>query len=116
LVDGVKYLLNNVIIKSENNKIILLIKIIISEDFKAITLLNLKKLQKKFKSQNIVIFISSVNRNKFMIYWKSKDIQQLLTLKPYGKIFIDVDQLLCEFAVEFLIKSLENGHLGKNEF
>ncbi|KAL7014726.1 hypothetical protein ACKWTF_016092 [Chironomus riparius] len=110
LNDGIKFLLSIATLE----KTILNLKITVKEDFKVISLLSLKKLNKKFKDQCIIIFVSTVNGNKFLIYWKSENIQQFLSLKPYGKSFSVTDGQLCEYVVEFLENVLRTGHLGIN--
>ena len=76
--------------------------------------INLKRLQQKFENQSVVIFITANNGTNFHIYWKSKDSQKVLSLKPYKSCFSETDKDLCEFVTDFLTKCLLNGHSGKS--
>lgn len=87
-------------------------KIKIDENFDKFGIINLKKLQLKFVNQSVVLFIAANNETRFYIYWKSKDSQQLLSLKPVEEYFTETDRDLCEFIADFLADSLKNGHLG----
>lgn len=93
---------------------VLSIKIITANDINELCSINLKKLQQKFKNKSIVIFVAAKDDQKFLIYWKSKDIRQVLFLSPYKDYFCENDKDVCEFAAEFLVTSLQNGHLGEN--
>ena len=87
-------------------------KIRIDENFNEIETINLKKLQSKFVNQSVVLFIAANDETKFYIYWKSKDSQQVLSLKPHADYFSEADKDLCEFVANFLADSLQSGHLG----
>ena len=92
---------------------VLKLKIIIDGNFTELSTINLKKLQQKFKNQSFVIFIAANNDTRFHIYWKSKDSQKVLSLKPYNDCFPEPDKDLCEFVSNSLASCLENGHTGE---
>lgn len=89
------------------------IKIVADSNECELNLINLKKLRQKFKNKSVILFITANDDNKFSIYWKSKDIKQLLLLKPYKESFLRNDKDLCEFVADFLADSLKIGHLGE---
>lgn len=84
----------------------------IKENFDKFQSEDLKKIQLKFVSRSIVIFITSNHETRYHIYWKSKDISEILFLKPYEYYFSENDKDLCEFVANFLANSLEDKHLG----
>jgi len=88
------------------------LKINIDQQFDELSTINLKKLQQKFKNQSFVIFVAANYGTRFHIYWKSKDSQKVLSLKPYNGCFSGTDKDLCEFVTDFLADSLIKGHSG----
>lgn len=92
---------------------ILVVKIRITEHFNGFNDDQLKVLHKKYAKISIIIFLESESDEKFLIYWKSSEFQQFLSLKPYRNAFLKDDKLLCEYIVEFLKKSLKKGYLGE---
>ena len=100
-------------IKFNTQSCVLKIKVITTNDANELCSINVKKLQQKCKNKSIVIFVSAKDEQKFLIYWKSKDIRHVLFLSSYKENFSVNDKDVCEFAAEFLVNSLENEHLGK---
>jgi len=92
---------------------ILVVKIRITEHFVDFNEEQLKDINKKYAKISIIIFLESELDEKFLIYWKSSECQQFLSLKPYRNAFLKDDKLLCEYVVEFLKKSLKKGYLGE---
>jgi len=99
----------------ENSNFIFKFRIIIDEMFNELVPKSTRKLQQIFKKRSLVVYIASKENRKFLIYWKSKDIRQILSLKPYHDTLSEKDKHICEFAVEFLANSLRNGHLGNTK-
>lgn len=94
-----------------------MIKIVTSKDTNELSTINLKKLQQKVKNKSIVIFVAQEGNKKYLIYWKSKDIRQVLFLSAYKESFGELDKCVCEFVADFLVHSLQNGYLGeRNKF
>jgi hypothetical protein len=92
---------------------VLTIKVFTTEEPNEFCSINLKKLQQKFKNKSIVIFVAQEDDRKFLIYWKSKDIRQILFLSSYRDSFNELDKSICEFAADFLVSSLQSGYLGE---
>lgn len=59
-----------------------------------------------------MIVLYSKNNENFSIYWKSKEIQHLLTLAAYNDTPQINEKCFYEFLANFLAKSLVEGHLG----
>jgi len=95
------------------SKNVIKIKITVENDLSELSLVNQKKLLQKFKNKSVLIFIAAKDDSKFLIYWKSKDIKQLLSLKAYKEIFCRNDKDLCEYVADFLADLLKIGHLGE---
>jgi len=92
---------------------ILLLRFEIDEDFIDLNSREISDLAFKCLKKSIIILLLSKEGKKFTIIWKSKDIQNLLVLKPY-KEKLSEDQIeLYEFVSVFLTNSLKSGHLGK---
>jgi len=95
---------------------VLKLKINIDEHFDELSTTNLAELQKKFKNKSVVLFVTANNGTRFHIYWKSKNCQQILSIKPYNDYFAETDKDLCEFAADFLADSLTKGHSGNTKY
>ncbi|KAL7014918.1 hypothetical protein ACKWTF_016194 [Chironomus riparius] len=104
--------INEIKVISSNS--VLRIKIITANDTNELCSINVKKLQQKSKNKSIVIFVAAKDDKKFLIYWKSKDVRQVMFLSSYRDYFSEHDKDVCEFAAEFLVNSLQDGHLGIN--
>ncbi|XP_070507937.1 uncharacterized protein [Chironomus tepperi] len=61
--------------------------------------------------KSIIILIASKNDDKFLIYWKSSDIDNFLSLKSYS-IEMESNKTIFLFIVDFLTYSLNQKHLG----
>jgi hypothetical protein len=98
---------------SENLGKVFVTKVIVEQDFGPLSSNDLKELTDKCMDISIVIFFVSRSEKSFSIYWKSKEIQHLLTFKPYDSDYCGYNKMMYEYIVKFLTESLENGHLGK---
>lgn len=72
-----------------------------------------QKLSKNCKNKSIVILIETKKHDKFCVYWKSKNIPNLLILSPYSDITAVNDKDFYDFLANSLADSLANGHLGE---
>ena len=75
---------------------------------------DLKELSGNFKNDSIVIYLTSILSLKFSIHWKSKDIDNLISLKPFTDILSKDDEEIYEEAVEMIANSLNNNQLGES--
>ncbi|KAL7016014.1 hypothetical protein ACKWTF_016776 [Chironomus riparius] len=100
---------------SSNNrevKLVLKFKIIISNFYEKITQRNLKKLNKWFRKNSVIILYEDANEKKFGILWKSSKIKQLLFLQSDKEFLTKDDKLLIEFIAVFFETCLHSGYLG----
>jgi len=98
----------------EDQTTVLLLKIQVSDLFDDIDPIVLEDISRKCFNKSIVIFVTSENSNKASIYWKSKDIQQLITLVHYEDELTENDNKIYKFVADYLATSLSKGELGKN--
>jgi len=116
LNDNFDFVIENIkTLKSIDASQVLMIKIVTSKDTNELSTINLKKLQQKVKNNSIVILIAQEDNLRYLIYWKSKDIRQILYLSAYKENFGVLDKCVCEFAADFLVHSLQNGYLGERD-
>ena len=92
---------------------VFLIKFKINENFGNLSSGEIYELTKNCANKSIIVYFASSDEDNFMIYWKSKDAQKILTLSAYKDGFVMDDKDICEYVVDFLVKSLKNGHLGE---
>jgi len=98
----------------EDQSTVLLLKIPVSDLFDDIDPVVLEEINRKCFNKSIIIFVTSENSNKASIYWKSKDVQQLITLVHYEEEFTENDSKIYKFIADYLAKSLSKDELGKN--
>lgn len=67
-----------------------------------------------FKNKSVVIFLASECAEKFLICWKSNELDFFLVIKP--KIFYEKDGKFSEILSDLLAESLQNSHLGESNF
>lgn len=108
--------LSNILDQLQTTDNILSIKLQIDEHFDEICSDELKSLSEKCKTKSIVILFTSKHSDKVHIHWKSKEIDNFLTLKHYGENYSKDDKKVYEFVAEFLTKSLSRGQLGEFDF
>lgn len=72
----------------------------------------IQTLSRKFIDKAVVFYIASRNNEKFIIYWKSKGIEEFLILMNNGKVFKDNDKIIYDFIADYLAESLSKGELG----
>ncbi|KAL7014891.1 hypothetical protein ACKWTF_016175 [Chironomus riparius] len=104
--------LSIIIDKLRTSDNIISIKLQINDNFNGFNSVELKSLSEKCANRSIVILLSSKISDKIYIYWKSKDIDYVLSLKHYGENYSQDDKKIYEFIADFLIKSLSRGELG----
>jgi len=75
--------------------------------------MELNELGQKCAKNSIVICLATKDGNEFFLYWKSKDIQELLMFKIRDEDTYMNDLRLFEFISTFLTDSLRRGYLGK---
>lgn len=73
----------------------------------------LEVLTSKCLRKSIVVFIISKSKEEFLIYWKSSEIDQFLSFKPYSSTEMVTNKTLFQFIVKFLARSLNQRHLGE---
>jgi len=98
----------------EDQTTVLLLKIPVSDLFDDIDPVVLEEINRKCFNKSIIVFVTSENSNKASIYWKSKDIQQLITLVHYEEEFTENDSKIYKFVADYLATSLSKCELGKN--
>ena len=96
----------------EDKTTVLFLKIHVSDLFDDLNSEAVEEICRKCFKKSIVIFVASENCDKSLIYWKSKDIQQLITLKHYKEEFTENDSKIYKFVADYLAKSLSRGELG----
>lgn len=96
----------------EDQTTVLFVKLQINDSLENLDLDEIKYLNSLCFNKSIVIFITSENCFKSLIYWKSKDIPKLITLKHHGDEFTENDRKVYEFVADFLASSLSKGQLG----
>ncbi|XP_070503089.1 uncharacterized protein [Chironomus tepperi] len=72
----------------------------------------IQELRHKFRNKPVLIIQESFGGERSTIYWKSADIEILLVLKSNENLNCVYNRKLNEFIIEFLITSIESGHLG----
>lgn len=95
-----------------NTTTVFSIRFKINENFTDLTSHQVHEISKAFINKSIVVFFEAPNDEHFMIYWKSSDSQQLLSLDPYKDEFTIHEKELCEFTEKFLVDSLGVKHSG----
>lgn len=70
-------------------------------------------LAQKCSKNSIVVLLASRNEKNFFLYWKSREIQQFLSLKIYDECELMNNLKLFDFIANFLADSLTRGYLGK---
>lgn len=91
-----------------------LIKLEIDENFEPFDSSKLNGFTRFCRSKSIVVFFKSKSRESGILFWKSSDIDCLLTLKPPKKKTAFEIEELYNFVADFLIFSLKDGHLGEH--
>lgn len=114
-LDSVVEFLISRTIKEQNSKqeAVLVFKFEVNQIFVDFGWKHSQHLNQKFQHKSVIIFVQSVIRDNFLIYWKSKHTLELFKLVPYEVKFSRNDSRICEFAVKFLKKSLKKGQLGE---
>jgi len=74
---------------------------------------DLQNISKKCNGKSKVFLLVSENEEKFSIYWKSKEIDDLLELKHTKKMDWESSRSLSQYIAEFLAKSLKSDHVGE---
>jgi len=74
---------------------------------------DLQELLRKCSDKSAVITLEAKEDAKFSIYWKSKEIEEFLVLKPNLKVDLKNVKLLNQFIADFLAESLLSNHLGE---
>ena len=97
----------------ENIEVTLLLRIKVDQHFGVLSTNEVQQVAKKCKNKSLVILLTSKNEDKFLIYWKSSEIQHFLKLLPYKNTPMLTGKLFFEYLVEFLANSIANGHLGE---
>lgn len=103
------------IIREEQGNLesVLHIRFKIENGFEDISQKEIDILSTIFSKKSLVVFLESSNNEKFFIFWKSRQIQHFLTLKPYCENTSKNDKKIYKFVADFLATSLKNGRLGK---
>ena len=99
-------------VKFDDSKSVLLVETSIEDNFGKFKPQDLTEINKKCKNKSIVLFLAFKNSSKFSIFWKSKELDHFLFLKPYTDEFTENDKKVYEFIVNVLADSLNCGHLG----
>lgn len=95
----------------------LLIRLVTEEEFKSVDKVYLNELQNVCKLKSVVILFMAKNFKSFKIFWKSKEIDFFLVLKPFEKNKETYDcKELYAFIMDFLLHSLCIKHLGVHIF
>jgi len=74
---------------------------------------DLQNISRTCHGKSKVLLLVSENEEKFLIFWKSKEIDEFLELKHTKKLDLESGRSLSEYIAEFLAKSINNNHLGK---
>ena len=93
-------------------KLVLKFKIIISNFCEKIAQRNLKKLNKRFRENSVIILFEDANEGRFEILWKSSKIKHFLILKSDKECLSKDDKQLVKFVAQFLEKCLHSECLG----
>ncbi|KAL7013514.1 hypothetical protein ACKWTF_015434 [Chironomus riparius] len=88
----------------------------IEERIATISQSELNILGNKFSSKSLILIILSNKCQSPIIFWKSDAIGYFLSLKGFSSAACWNDKKIYEFVGDFLIKSLETGHLGIFKF
>ena len=99
--------------EQENLESVLHIRFKIEHGFEDIDQQEIDNLGNKFSLKSLVVYLESSDNRKFFIFWKSKQIQHFLSLKPYCENTSKNDKKIYKFVADFLATSLKTGHLGK---
>ncbi|XP_070499397.1 uncharacterized protein [Chironomus tepperi] len=91
---------------------VLILKIEFNEVINELSATQVNELARKYRKKSIVIAFSSETESKHLIYWKSKEIQQFLTINHYKDEFNSEDGEVYSFITDFLGNSLKRKHLG----
>jgi len=98
--------------EQENLESVLHIRFKIEHGFEDISQQEIDNLSSIFSKKSLVVFLESSDNKKFFIFWKSRQIQHFLTLKPYCENTSKNDKKIYKFVADFLATSLKTGHLG----
>lgn len=109
---------NSIDIQHElKNDQVLLLRIHIMAGFDAIATTDLEILNEKCLNKSIVVLLKGENpeenQNNFLVYWKSRDHDKLLTLTSFYQKIADNNENVFEFIIEFLSESLSKGEIGE---
>lgn len=85
----------------------------IHENLKEFNKDELNELCEKYNNNSIVILLSSENKMKFLIYWKTRKIKFFLMIKAYDESSSKFNSGNCEIICNLLTNSLQADHLGK---
>ncbi|XP_070497764.1 uncharacterized protein [Chironomus tepperi] len=96
----------------QSQEVVLNRKIKVSDNLINLNSKCLQILSMKCKNRSAVIEIESINKGMSRIYWKSKDIDEFLTLKFNDNVHHDEIRKLNGFISNFLCNSLIINHLG----
>ena len=91
------------------------INIIIENYTENTTQRNLKKLNKKFRKNCILIIFEDTKQEKVEILWKTRKVKKFLVLQFNKNYFSEVNKSFVEFLAEFLEACLLSGFLGMNQ-
>ena len=94
-------------------KNVLVAKFIIDESLSDAKPELLYVINEKWSNRAIIIIFKSNDKENTFIYWKTKELHNFLTFKLQNEEHLKIDENLRKFIVEFLIISLDNGHLGE---
>ncbi|XP_070508629.1 uncharacterized protein [Chironomus tepperi] len=82
------------------------------DDFDDFTSTEMNELGDLYRNKSVVLYCMSDKLNKFLIYWKSKELGYFLITRHHEDIMLDSDAELYEFVAEFLAWELGCGYLG----
>lgn len=105
--------LSNILENQAATDNVLSIKLQIDDNFEKLSSTELNSLSEKCRNKSIVILLTAKDSDTVYVYWKSKDIDNILILKHYSENYSQDDKKIYEFVAEFLTKSLSKGELGE---
>ena len=105
--------INNDSRTAEENEEPLLLKFQFYDNFLDLDSSDLLELLRKFGDKSTLMTLEAAVNTIFSIYWKSKENDEFLVLKPNLKLDLNDSKLLNQFVTDFLAESLQNNHLGE---
>ncbi|XP_070501403.1 uncharacterized protein [Chironomus tepperi] len=91
---------------------VILATLYFDDGFDDFTLSEINELGYLYRNKSIVVYCVSDKLNKFVIYWKSKELSYFLKTRHHEDTMLESDAELYEFVAEFLVKELGCGYLG----